>query len=226
MKLLPVPPLLVITDRKQAARPLLSLVPALLASGCRWISLREPDLSREERVDLLQHLVYCGAAAGATISVHADYDAAKTTGAAGVHLPRHGSITAARACLGSGATIGISAHDRDEVDRAVELGADYVTLSPIFETASKPNYGPSLGLAGLAELAKAAAVPVYALGGIDARNAAQCVAAGAAGIAIMGAAMRADDPEALIRSVIAVLDQALVAAPEGGHSSVKWEQSP
>jgi thiamine-phosphate pyrophosphorylase len=221
MKALPVPPLLVITDRKQAARPLLPLAQALLAGGCRWISLREPDLSREERVDLLQRLVRCGATAGASISVHADYHAAMTTGAAGVHLPRHGSITAARAYLGSRAAIGISAHDRDEVQRAAELGADYVTLSPIFETPSKPNYGPSLGLAGLAQLARTAAVPIYALGGIDARNAAQCLAAGAAGVAIMGTAMRAADPETMIRCLIGVLDQALVAAPEGGHSSVK-----
>jgi thiamine-phosphate pyrophosphorylase len=218
MRSLPVPPVLVITDRNQAATPLLAVAQALLAGGCRWISLREPDLSREERADLLQRLVRCGAQAGAAISVHADYDAAIMTGAAGVHLPRHGSITAARAYLGNRATIGISAHDSDEVRRAAALGADYVTLSPIFETASKPNYGPSLGLAGLAELTKAAAIPVYALGGIDACNAAECRAAGAAGVAIMGAAMRADDPETMIRRVIAALDQTLVAAPEGGHS--------
>lgn len=226
MKALPVPPVLVITDRKQTARPLLAVVQALLAGGCRWISLREPDLSREERADLLQGLVRCGAQSGAAISVHADCDAAMTTGAAGVHLPRHGSITAARAYLGNRATIGISAHDREEVQRAAKLGADYVTLSPIFQTLSKPNYSPSLGIAGLAELAKAAEVPIYALGGIDASNAAQCREAGAAGVAIMGAAMRAPDPETVIRNVIAVLDQTLVAAPEGGHSSVKLEQSP
>jgi len=216
---LPIPPVLVITDRRQATRPLLAVAQALLAGGCRWISLREPDLSHEERVDLLQRLVRCGADAGATISVHADCDAAVTTGAAGLHLPRHGAIAAARARLGDRATIGISAHDREEVRRAAALGADYVTLSPIFATASKPGYGPTLGLAGLAELAKTAAIPVYALGGIDATNAAQCRAAGAAGIAVMGAAMRADDPETMIRGVIAAFAQALVAAPEGGHSS-------
>jgi thiamine-phosphate pyrophosphorylase len=225
MKALPVPPVLIITDRKQAARPLLAVAQALLAGGCRWISLREPDLSRAERVDLLLRLVRCGAEAGATIGVHADYDAAMATGAGGVHLPRHGSITAARAYLGDQATIGISTHDQDEVQRAAELGADYVTLSPIFETASKPNYGPSLGLAGLAELARTAAIPIYALGGVDVLNAARCRGAGAAGVAIMGAAMRADDPETMIRSVIAALDRTLVAAPEGGHSSVKLEQS-
>jgi len=222
---LPTPPLLVITDRTQAPRPLLAVAQALLAGGCRWISLREPDLSHGERVDLLQRLVRCGADAGATISVHADCDAALTTGAAGLHLPRHGSIAAARACLGDRATIGISAHDREEVRRAAGLGADYVTLSPIFETASKPKYGPSLGLSGLADLAQTAAIPVYALGGIDARNAAQCRAAGAAGVAIMGAAMRAEDAATMIRSVIAALDHALVALPEGGHSSATVEQS-
>ena len=149
-----------------------------------------------------------------------------TTGAAGVHLPRHGSIKTARAYLGNRVTIGISAHNSDEVRHAAALGADYVTLSPIFVSASKPEYGPALGLKTLAEIAKATAIPIYALGGIDAGNAAECRAAGAAGVAIMGAAMRAADPEAMIRGVIAALGSSLVTTRAGGHSSVNPAPSP
>ncbi len=69
-------------------------------------------------------------------------------------------------------------------------------------------------------------VPVYALGGVDASNAAQCRAAGAAGVAIMGAAMRAADPEAMIRAVIAALGDALVTVPAGDHSRDKPAPSP
>src|ERR1700683_1268169 len=132
MKAQPQPPLLVITDRKQASRPLPDIALALFAGGCRWISLRETDLSQRERVSLLYRLVNYGDRCKARITVHADYDAAMTTGAAGVHLPRHGSIATARAYLGARAVIGISAHDRNEVQHAAALGADYVTLSPIF----------------------------------------------------------------------------------------------
>ncbi len=226
MKALPIPPVLVITDRKHATQPLLNIALALFKGGCRWISLREPDMTPNERVNMLYRLVNYGDRNKARVSVHADYDAAMTTGAAGVHLPRHGSIKTARAYLGNRATIGISTHDRGEVQHAAALGADYVTLSPIFDSASKPGYGPALGLRGLAEIAKTVPIPVLALGGIDAGNAAQCRAAGAAGVAIMGAAMRTDDPEAMIREVIAALGPTLVTAPAGGHSSADPPASP
>jgi thiamine-phosphate pyrophosphorylase len=226
MKTLPQPPLLVITDRKQAVQPLLNVVLALFAGGCRWISLREPDLTPNERVNMLYRMVNFGERAKAKVMVHADFDAAMTTGAAGVHLPRYGSIKTARSYLGNRALVGVSAHDRGEVQQAVALGADYVTLSPIFESPSKPDYGPALGLKGLGEIAKSMPIPIYALGGVDASNAAACRAAGAAGVAIMGAAMRAADPEAMIRAVIAALGDALVTTGTGGHSGANTTPSP
>jgi thiamine-phosphate pyrophosphorylase len=170
---------------------------------------------------MLYRLVNFGERAHARISVHADYDAAMSTGATGVHLSRHGSIKTARAFLGDRALIGVSAHDRNEVRQAAALGADYVTLSPIFASASKPGYGPALGLTALAEIAKAVPIPIYALGGVDAGNATDCRVAGAAGVAIMGAAMRAADPEAMIREVIAALGDALVTARTRDHSRPK-----
>jgi thiamine-phosphate pyrophosphorylase len=225
MKALPLPPVLVITDRKQATQPVLNIALALFAGGCRWISLREPDLTPSERVNMLYRMVNFGERAKARVSVHADYDAAMTTGATGVHLPRYGSIKTARAYLGDRALIGISAHDRSEVQQAIALGADYVTLSPIFPSASKPDYGPAIGLAGLAELAKTTSIPIYALGGVDVRNARDCLAAGAAGVAIMGAAMRAADPETMIRGVISSLGDALVTTGAGSHSAANRKPS-
>ena len=76
---------------------------------------------------------------------------------------------------------------------AASAGADYVTLSPIFPSASKPGYGPALGTNILGEAAKLG-IPVLALGGVTADKAAACRAAGAAGIAVMGPAMRSSDP--------------------------------
>ena len=83
-------PLLVITDRKAATRPLEEVVAAALRGGCRWLSLREKDLRHEERVALLGRIVSLGRPFGATITVHGDLDAAEATGA-GVHLPAGGS---------------------------------------------------------------------------------------------------------------------------------------
>jgi len=202
---LPHPPLLVITDRRAARRPLEEVAAAAFAGGCRWMSLREKDIAHDERVALLRKLVVLGKEHGARVTVHEDIAAAQATGAAGVHLPSGGSPMAARAALGDGALIGLSAHDYDEIVRAETEGADYVTLSPVFETASKPGYGPALGLDELADLAAKSVVPVLALGGIDARTAAACLAAGAAGIAVMGAVMGAADPRATTSALIAGL---------------------
>ncbi len=202
---LPHPPLLVITDRRAARAPLDAIAAAAFAGGCRWLSLREKDLPHDERVALLRKLVVLGKERGARVMVHEDIAAAQAAGAAGVHLPSGGSPMAARAALGDGALIGLSAHDYDDIVRAETQGTDYVTLSPVFETASKPGYGPALGLDELADLAAKSVVPVLALGGIDAGNAAACLAAGAAGIAVMGAVMGAADPRAATSALIAGL---------------------
>jgi thiamine-phosphate pyrophosphorylase len=214
----PLPSLLVITDRKRAPLRLEAMGEAIFAGGCRWMSLREYDLPPSERLRLLYRLVTVGERWRAMVSIHHDYDAALTAGAKGVHLPRDGAIQEARHFLGETAVIGSSAHDRNEAQRAVALGADYVTLSPIFASRSKPGYGPTLGLDELAAIAKTLPIPIYALGGVDASNAAQCLAAGAAGVAVMGAAMRSADPESAIRAIMSALGDGLVTAPAGGHS--------
>jgi thiamine-phosphate pyrophosphorylase len=202
---LPRPPLLVITDRRAARAPLDAIAAAAFAGGCRWLSLREKDLRHDERVALLHKLVTVGKAHGARVMVHEDVAAALAAGAAGVHLPAGGSPIAARQALGDGALIGLSAHDYDDIVRAETEGADYVTLSPVFESASKPGYGPALGLDELADLAAKSLVPVLALGGVAAATAAACMAAGAAGIAVMGAVMAATDPRAATSALVAGL---------------------
>jgi thiamine-phosphate pyrophosphorylase len=194
-------PLLVITDRRSAARPLEETVAAALRGGCRWLSLREKDLAHGERVALLERIVALGRSHGATITVHGDVEAAAAAGADGAHLPAGGSPEQARARLGKRALIGLSVHSAIEAATA-DPAADYVTLSPIFGSISKPGYGPALGVAGLADAAARSRVPVVALGGIAADNVAQCFAAGAAAVAVMGAVMAAADPEAATAALI------------------------
>jgi thiamine monophosphate synthase len=100
------------------------------------------------------------------------------------------------------ARIGRSCHDADELARLST--EDYATLSPVFATESKPGYGPVLGLARLATLAARSPRPLLALGGISAaEDAAACVGAGAAGVAVMGAVMRAPDPAAVVAALVA-----------------------
>jgi thiamine-phosphate pyrophosphorylase len=203
---LPVPRLLVISDRSQARRPLLEVAEAAFAGGCRWFSLREKDLPASGRRTLLAALVALGQRFGAVVTAHEDIDSVMAVGAAGVHLPADGDPAAARAQLPR-ALIGASAHTASEAAARLRAGADYVTISPVFLTASKPGYGPALGLDGLAAAAAAAPGQVLALGGITPANAGLCRAAGAAGIAVMGEVMRAAEPQATVADLIRALTQ-------------------
>jgi thiamine-phosphate pyrophosphorylase len=202
---LPQPPLLIITDRRQTKVPLETVVRQALEGGCRWLSLREKDLSPADRLALLQRLVAIGKRYGATIGVHGDVEAALQAGARHLHLPRGGDVATARQRLGEDTLVGVSAHDSDEIAAAQRQGADYCTLSPIFPSPSKPGYGPALGVDELAAMAQSHALPIIALGGIEIETASACVAAGAAGITVMGAIMQADDPRATTRDFIARL---------------------
>jgi thiamine-phosphate pyrophosphorylase len=196
---LPDPPILVITDRRMASQPLADVVEAALRGGCRWILLREPDLATDGLIDLGRTLQPLCRRHGSILSVSADGAAAAALGA-GLQLPqraaRPGCIASARAALGAAVPIGISCHSREEADAAARLGADYITLSPVFLTDSKPGYGPALGTDRLSSLVAAVGVPVLGLGGITAENAAAVRRSGAAGIAVMGLIMRAPDAAA------------------------------
>lgn len=201
---LPSPPLLVISDRSQARRPLVEVAAAAFRGGCRWFGLREKDVPPAERRALLRALIALGCPFGAIVSVHDDVDAAVAEGAGGLHLPAGGDPAAARRRLPE-ALIGVSVHAPDEAAAQLASGADYVTLSPIFLTLSKPGYGPAVGLEALADAARLAAGPIVALGGIDKTNAGACLAAGARGIAVMGGIMRAADPETAVRALLAAM---------------------
>lgn len=201
MAALPVPPLLVISDRAQARRPIEEVAAAVLDGGCRWFSLREKDLPADERRRLLVVLVALGRRCGAVVTVHDDVEAAIAAGADGVHLPGGAGVAPVRARLPA-ALIGASAHSPTQAAAALRAGADYVTLSPVFASASKPGYGPALGLDGLAQLVAEVRGAVVALGGVTSANAASCRRAGAAGVAVMGETMRAADPRKAVENIL------------------------
>lgn len=195
---LPDPPLLVITDRHQSRLPLPALAAAVFAGGGRWLLLRDKDLVQSERIALGRKLIEIAAPHDAVVLMSGDVAAAVEAGAAGVHLPRDGDPGAARARLGPAALIGMSAHDLGEAERTAAAGADYATLSPIFASPGKPGYGPALGLEFLIEAAASVDLPLLALGGVTAARARDCLKAGAAGVAVMGEVMRAEDPATAI----------------------------
>ncbi len=200
-----VPHLLVLTDRRQCAeagRTLVDTVDAAVGAGAPAILLREKDLSDPERRDLGTALAEVISAHGARLLVASDPDLAVRIGATGVHLASDDPLPDAEGLLR-----GRSCHDAAEVAGAVAEDVDYVTVSPVTTTVSKPGYGPALGTGGVAALAMAAApVPVLALGGVTPTTAREMLAAGAHGVAVMGAVMRAPDPARAITRFLDLMD--------------------
>lgn len=206
---LPDPPLLLVTDRRQARRRLTDIVAAALEAGCRWVSLREKDLPRDEQILLARALMPMAHAKGAKLMLHGEAALARLAGADGVHLPSGSDPTAARTLLGPGKLLGVSIHTATEVEAIDSSLVDYALAGPAFETASKPGYGPEIGRKGLFAITRAARVPVLAIGGINTARVAELVAAGAAGVAVMGGVMRAVDPAQEVGALIATLRGAL-----------------
>jgi thiamine-phosphate pyrophosphorylase len=119
----------------------------------------------------------------ATFVVNDDVEAAIALGADGVHLGQSDvGVDAARA---AGLLLGRSVAT---LEQALAADADYLGVGPVWETPSKLDADPAIGLDGLHEICEAVAVPVVAIGGIDASNAGECIHAGAAGVAVIRAA--------------------------------------
>jgi thiamine-phosphate pyrophosphorylase len=189
----------VLTDRRLTRGP---LVEVLAAARPDWVILRERDLPVEERRALADGL-RAVLPDGRLIVAGPD-----PLGGEAVHL-------AARDPFVPAALVGRSCHSVPRL-----TGEDYVTLSPIFPTATKPGYGPALGPARAHRMA--GGVPWLALGGIDsAQRAAECVAAGAAGVAVLGAVMRADDPGQMVAELRAGFADRDAAGPGRSATGVR-----
>lgn len=190
---LPLPRLLVVTDATATGgRPLTDVVAAAVVGGARAVLLRDKHQEGGRRAALAADLRVLLDSVGGLLLVASDARLAAEVGADGVHLAAADAVPAPRP-----ARLGRSCHSTADVARAADEGCTYATLSPIHQTSSKPGYGPALGHAPLG----GTALPVWALGGIDPGRAAACVAAGAAGVAVMGAVMRAQDPAAVVRAL-------------------------
>ena len=206
---IPQPPLLLVTDRRQARRPVPAVVAAALDAGCRWVSLREKDLPADEQLLLARSLLSAVHARGGKLMLHGNVALARDSGIDGAHLPSGSDAAAARALLGPGKILGVSIHTVTEAERIDPAHIDYALAGPAFETPSKPGYGPEIGRKGLADIARACRVPVLAIGGINAARIGEVLAGGTAGVAVMGAVMRAADPAREMRSLLTSLNGAL-----------------
>lgn len=168
---------------------------ACLEGGATALLVREKDLPARELYDLLGMLLPQVHAMEATLLVSDRVDVAIAAGAHGVHLAQHSLPPGeARALLPPRMLLGVSCHNDGELFDAAMGMADYVFLSPVFETISKQSSLELLGLDGLERLVRLSELPAVALGGVTAQNAHHCLEAGAVGVASIGALFGANDP--------------------------------
>lgn len=167
--------------------------------GATVVQWRLKDVPRVDVVERGRATRSLCARHGVPFVVNDDVEAALMLGADGVHLGR--GDAGAEAAREHGLMLGLSAASLEEA-RAADGQADYIGAGPLWETPSKPDADPPIGLAGLREICAAVSTPVVAIGGIDAGNAADCIEAGAAGVAVIRAAR---DAAALRRALDAAL---------------------
>lgn len=179
------PPLLVLTDRTQCDGPLTDVVAVAVEHGARAVVLREKDLPDIERNALARDLrALLDPVGGLLIRAGRPGPGPSDPAWPAVHLSAVEPFPLRRPRI-----VGRSCHSPGELVRATAEGCDYVFLSPVHPTPSKPGYGPALGVEGFGRLL-AGAPPAYALGGVRPESVPALLAVGAAGVAVMGAVMR------------------------------------
>lgn len=164
---------------------ILEQISAAVEAGIDLIQIREKHLAARELFELTERAAEITRKSSTRLLVNDRADIAVGAGADGVHLTTQ-SLDAAvvRKAFGKDLLIGVSTHSLTEATAARQGGADFIVFGPVFETASKAQYGEPAGLEKLAEVARALrSIPVLALGGITTANAAECLQSGAAGIA-------------------------------------------
>lgn len=155
---------------------------SLAAAGVGAVQIREKDLD-DRALYGLARLARSLLPRETVLLVNGRLDVALAAGAQGTHLPADGVPSAPlRRRFGPGVVLGRSTHRVEEVERARDEGADYVTFGPVYPTPSKARYGPPVGLEALARAA-AAGLPVYALGGVTLERFGEVASTGAAGVA-------------------------------------------
>ncbi len=174
---------------------LVAAIEEALIAGVRAVQLREKDISVKDLTELAIKLRVLTSKYGAKFLINDRLDVALSVGADGVHLGQS-SFTAdvVRRVVGDRPfIIGVSTHGVDEAMKAQDKGADFITIGPVYETASKLQYGVPVGVTIIEEVKEWVQIPCFAIGGIKTDNVKEVLDYGADGVALISAILAADD---------------------------------
>ncbi len=172
---------------------MLAVASEALDGGATVIQLRDKAASTRVLVEEGLALRELTRQRGALLIVNDRLDVALAVEADGAHVGQDDMpVELARRLLGPGRILGVSASSRVEAERAIAAGADYLGVGPIYPTRGKADAGPATGVELLREIAAFADLPLVAIGGITAANAADVIQAGACGVAVITAVVNAE----------------------------------
>ncbi len=196
--------LIVVTDADCGpGRALVDVVAAALRGGAPTVQLRAKHEGTREMLALAHRLRAETRRAGALFFVNDRIDVALAAGADGAHLGDDDlPVEMARSIVPPGFLIGKSVDSPEGARAAEREGADYLGVGPVHATPSKQDAGEAIGVGGVRAVRGATGLPVVAIGGIEEGNATEISAAGADGVAVIRAILRADDPEAAARRLV------------------------
>jgi thiamine-phosphate pyrophosphorylase len=207
----------IVTDTRPDRDPL-SVVRAALSVGAPVVQVRVEDTATDrEAYDLTVRVAALCAEYGATCLVNDRLHVALAAGAAGGHVGADDlPVAAARRVLGPAAILGATARAPETALDAVAAGTSYLGVGPVCATATKSGLPPPIGPAGIAAVVGAVDVPVIAIGGITAARVPELIAAGAYGVAVVGAVSAAADPARATAALLAALPELAGTAGDAG----------
>ncbi len=195
-----------VADPEQTSADLGLVVHQALEGGCTAVQLRAKHHTDRALLALAMSIREICIAYQALFVVNDCLDIALASGADGLHLgvddlPLSEARRVAAQTGRPDLIIGYSPETDEQTVMAASAGANYLGVGPVFDTASKADAGEAIGLETLRHRAAVTPIPVIGIGGIEPRNAASVIEAGAAGVAVVGAVLRADDPEEAARAL-------------------------
>lgn len=191
-------------------RGVLATVAEAIAGGATMVQLRDPQAKTRALVEQARAILALTRPAGVPFIVNDRVDVALAAAADGVHVGQSDmEARDARALIGPDRIVGLSITSEADLDGADLSGVDYLGVGPVYPTLTKANAAPALAIGGLKRIAARTSLPIVAIGGLHAGNAAEAVEGGADGVAVVSAICSAPDPEAAARELVGIVGEAL-----------------